>query len=672
MRKLFFAVVCLGMSLQMQGQPETSSIEPNLKYGKPSKEELAMKTYDRDTTAVALILFHTGKSEFSYAIDDFLLNTQHFVRLKVLKPEGVDYANITIPYYSPADRLTDKDNIYKIDACAYNMENGKCVKTPMKKEFISRERVNDKVMLLKFSIPAVKVGTVVEYSYFTKSDYYSQIDNWEMQEDIPVVYNQYNITIPNTFIYNVEIRGKDQVQIKEKETSTHITVKNPAGLPESIGILSREINFTAWHLPAIKQEEAFCWCPDDYKVQVSFELQGTNFPGTGYKPYTNTWEDIDKHLLKPENESFGQHLSLSNPYRTELKAVYSDKLSFYELLAGAFDLLKSQIAWNGKYQFYSKDPLKAKEARSGSNADLNFILIGILKDLGIKAYPVLLSLRSNGVLPFTYPSVQKLSTFILAIEKPDGKYVYLDGSMDIPAVNVLPQELLVEKARILNPQEEENKRWVNLRQLSNNLTRVLVQATIAPQEVKGNSTVVYQEQKAVEFLKEKNQQADNAGYISQLETKLNCHIDSHQIDKTSAEQIRVVEQFNFTRKLDNNNDRLYINPMIFAHLTNHPFTQPERVLPVEFPYPYSYIIGVSLLLPEGYTVEELPKSQSMMTEDGKLSFKYITEKNGTQVDLQYTFQMKTSTFIPLQYAQLQKIWSTAIEKNNALIVLKKL
>lgn len=672
MRNQFFAAACLCASMQMQAQTATPSIEPNLKYGKPSKEELAMTVYDRDTTAVALVLFHTGKSEFSYSIDDFLLSTQHFVRLKILKPEGVDYANITVPYYSPAERLTDKDDIYKIEACAYNIENGKCVKTPMKKEFISRERVNDKIMLLKFSVPAVKAGTVIEYSYQAKTDYYYHIDNWEMQGDIPVVYNQYNITLPNTFIYNIEIRGKDHVQTKEKETSTHITVNNPAGQPESIGILSRDITFTAWHLPAIKQEEAYCWCPDDYKVQVSFELEGTNFPGTGYKPYTKTWEDIDKNLLNQENETFGKQLSLTNPFRTELKAVYSDQLSFYESLVCAIKLLKSKIAWNGKYQLYSKDPLKAKEARSGSNADLNFILIGMLKDLGFKSYPVVLSLRSNGVLPFTYPSVQKLSTFILAVEKPDGGYVYLDGSMPIPAVNILPQQLLAEKARILNPQEDEDKRWVNLRQLSNNLTRVLTQVTITPEEVKGNTTIVHQEQKAEEFLKEKHQQEDQASYIRQLAATLNCRIDDYHVDQTTSEQIRVAEQFKFTRKIDNNNDRLYINPMIFAHLTANPFTQTERVLPVEFPYPYSHYTTVTLLLPEGYTIEELPKSQSVMTEDGKLSFKYIVEKKEKQIDLQYTFQMKTATFIPLQYTQLQKVWSTAIEKNNALIVLKKL
>ena len=28
-----------------------------------------------------------------------------------------------------------------------------------------------------------------------------------MQEEIPVVYNQYEITIPHVFVYNIEFRG---------------------------------------------------------------------------------------------------------------------------------------------------------------------------------------------------------------------------------------------------------------------------------------------------------------------------------------------------------------------------------------------------------------------------------------------------------------------------------
>ncbi|MFR5757331.1 MAG: hypothetical protein ACLUE2_01530 [Bacteroides cellulosilyticus] len=42
----------------------------------------------------------------------------------------------------------------------------------------------------------------------------------------------------------------------------------------------------------------FCWCPEDYRIQVSFDLQGTNYPDEGYKPYSQNWEDVDKQLTR--------------------------------------------------------------------------------------------------------------------------------------------------------------------------------------------------------------------------------------------------------------------------------------------------------------------------------------------------------------------------------------
>lgn len=56
------------------------------------------------------------------------------------------------------------------------------------------------------------------------------------------------------------------------------------------------------------------------------------------------------------------------------------------------------MAWNGRYQLYSKELEKVIKKGSGSNADLNFILISILKDFGLEAYPVVMSRRSSGML----------------------------------------------------------------------------------------------------------------------------------------------------------------------------------------------------------------------------------------------------------------------------------
>ena len=40
-----------------------------------------------------------------------------------------------------------------------------------------------------------------------------------MQEELPMLYNQYKITIPHVFIYNIELRGKDYIQVKQRDSS---------------------------------------------------------------------------------------------------------------------------------------------------------------------------------------------------------------------------------------------------------------------------------------------------------------------------------------------------------------------------------------------------------------------------------------------------------------------
>ena len=92
--------LCFPMAFSQQA---TTVIKPDLKYGKPSKEELSLETYAPDTTAVAVYLFHKGKSGFTYN-DKFELYTEHWVRIKILKPQGVSQADVAIPYYAPSDR----------------------------------------------------------------------------------------------------------------------------------------------------------------------------------------------------------------------------------------------------------------------------------------------------------------------------------------------------------------------------------------------------------------------------------------------------------------------------------------------------------------------------------------------------------------------------------------
>ena len=134
MEKLFtlciYLFLCISYALAQQSDPV---LKPNLKYGKPTKEELSLTTYAPDTTATAVCLLHQGKTYFTYN-DFFKLHTEQVIRVKILKSQGTSYADVAIPYYSPTDTHKEADRIEKLDGASYNLENGKIVKTALTSE----------------------------------------------------------------------------------------------------------------------------------------------------------------------------------------------------------------------------------------------------------------------------------------------------------------------------------------------------------------------------------------------------------------------------------------------------------------------------------------------------------------------------------------------------------
>jgi len=662
----------LGLSAQ-----EIPDITPkiNLKFGKVSKEELLMSNYPNDTTAKAIILFHIGNSNFTYKENQFGLLTDHTLRIKILKPSAENYANISIPFYSSEERKESQDNIYDIEAASYNIENGKIIKNNIKSNLISRERVNDHTMLVKFTIPSTKVGSIIEYRYKSYTDHFNEIDNWEMQEEIPTLYNKYHILIPNLYVYNIEMRGRDKMKITEKEGSVHITHKLHPGVGEIANdffISARDLTFSSYHIPALNQDEIFCWCPSIYKQQISFELQGTNFHQEGYKPYTQTWGDIDKTLLKKENEWFGKQLqNLTNPFREETLKINREVNSKQEKVIKAFKHLKSQIAWNGKYLLYSKEPLLAKEKKSGSNAEINFIFISMLKELGINAYPTVLCTRYAGILPFYLPSIQKLNTFVVAIEG-DNNMLYVDGSMTEPTLNTLPPVLLVNKARILNPNLEEKNKWVDLMSLNKNFTQIITNATIANHQITGHRVSIYQDQEAAELNRKYSLSDDHLGIIQKIENNYKCKVLKYDQEIEGIYPYKIKNQIDFTLPLEENKDCIYLNPMLLVSKMDNPFIESKRELPVEFPYTYSHYENATITIPTGYKVEETPKNIIISTQDKKLSCKYSITVTGDQLLLNYMFLIGKSIFTPQEYSQLQQIWNSLIEQTKSLVILKKI
>lgn len=653
---LVILIGCFHLSAQ-----ETPFV-PNSKFGKPTQEELTMTTYALDSSATAIILYHETNATYDWGIEDFRLIYRYKVRMKILKPEGTSFANIAIPYYEPKDNSNRRETILQLNADAYNLENGKVIRTKMKKDLVFKERVNDKYMQLKFSIPQVKEGTVIEYEYQSQSDLYYYIDDWKAQHEIPTLYTEYDITIPEYFKFSVEMHGSEKINSEQNSANINFGIKG-----QTFQCTASNMRFTGTQLPALKDDN-YVWCLDDYCTQVSFEFKGIEIPGSVYKSFSKTWEDIDETLRS--DKDFGSRLKMDNPLKEEMASLKLDQMqSCEEKTSAIYSLLKSKVRWNEKYALYGNSAKQVMKEGTGNNADINFILISMLKDAGITAHPILMSRRDRGQLPLSHPSLQKLNTFVVGIVPNDTTLLYLDGSVEDGYINTLPPALMVARARLLTP---KGSTWVNLQNTDKSLNRCNINATLAPDgTITGTKQTLYTGQYAAKMRNKYRNAKDSTDFINKLASEENISVKSHQINNIKCFAPQVQETMQFEKHSTVNDRFIYLNPMIFLHISESTLKQAERRLPVEYPYTSSFAVYVTLTLPDGYIIDEIPESIQIRTQDQMIVCRYNVLQNGNTIGIRYQFTQSKILFTPDEYPELKKLWEMIAKKNTEMLVLKK-
>ena len=87
---------------------------PDYRFGKVSAEELRMTSYDKAPDAAAVYLYE--ENSLFYQIDrEIGLTSDYRARIKILKSDGTDQANVSIPY---TDEYSVRESVFGIDAVA--------------------------------------------------------------------------------------------------------------------------------------------------------------------------------------------------------------------------------------------------------------------------------------------------------------------------------------------------------------------------------------------------------------------------------------------------------------------------------------------------------------------------------------------------------------------------
>lgn len=623
---------------------------PDYRFGKVSEEELRMDVYDLDPDAEAVILYE--ESSLTYNITpQFSRMLDYRVRIKILKPEGSGQADVSLPY------TIQKESYSGVDAVAYNLVNGKIVKTPLKKQYVFRETVDEERRLLKFSVPEVRAGTVIEYRYRKNSENVTYIPPMRFQHEIPVVRAKMSASIPEFLRFNLNTKGYVRIDVHEASTSSTIP-----GTDFSYGI--REIRGEAVDIPALKREP-FVWCLDDFRGMLEFELSQIAMPHSMIRNFATSWKDVNKTLAE---SSFEQHLRIGNPFREEVAAIRVQQSDPLRKAHDVLRLVQSKMAWDETYRLFSENPRAAAKKGAGSSADINFVLAAALKDAGFQVTPILLNPRHAGRLPYTHATIDKINTFILRIPLADGGYAYLDGTDPHSDVNLLPVQLLADRARIYG--EDGPDGWCDLSRISQSVHSIsMILEFDSDLALAGEAIENFTAHAALDQSRAYTEANTEEEYVEKLETSQHIRIDDLSIEGIGTS--KVTRNYRMIIAPEQAGEFLYLNATIQPFLSANPFKETERMLPVEQRIPMTYTIRSSIRLPEGYALEEAPKNASFVCCDGDLSCRYISQVSNGCLQFSFVFTMKRVVFLPTEYEELSAFYGMVVQLNNSRIVLRK-
>ncbi len=640
---------------------EAMALDVNKKFGKPTDEEMSMTVYAPDPDADAVKLYSNTDVQFDFMVDDFWVVYRVKERVKVLKPEGASAADVTIVFYDPQGS-SNGDRISGVKGSAYNLEDGKVVRSKLTGDLKSKERVDKYYSQVKFSIPNVKVGTVIEYEFQRQSPYIYTISDWDAQCAMPVFFTEYTITIPEWFNFNTAMHGRATITGSRKDDTFKAVL--PGGLLTCAATIH---HFEGKELPAVKDDD-YIWCIDDFMTKVEHDLRSINITGSYYKNFQSTWEDIDKMMMG--DEDFGKYFNMDNPLAKEQADLKLDGLTAKEKTEKLRDLLLAYYTWDQNYGLYSISPKKLQKEGTANSCTLNFALMSMLRDAGITACPVVLSRRSKGRLPYAHPSVSALNTMVLAVaDAADSTVFYVDAAAKGYPVGTLTANELVDRGRMLT--KSGNARWVDLRDCCDGKVITLAKATVTPDGMlQGNYNAVYHGIASGHYRDIYRDVTDSVAYVEHFATSNNVEIDSFELTGIDSNSDEVKEDLTFSRSLNTDDEHIYLNPFLFIDATN-PFKAETRDLPVEFMYNTTNRQTIQLTLPEGYVVEELPSSFTLVMPNEDMNARMRVRQSGNTLVINYNFSRKTLLYDTDNYSYLRDFWATAEQKLGEMIVLKK-
>ncbi|GAA3628856.1 DUF3857 domain-containing protein [Flavivirga jejuensis] len=620
-------------------------------------EDLETNTFKKDSTANAIIVYKYGNSFVDRS--DYDLRTEVKQKIKILNKEGFNKATVTIHLYNNGNK---KERVEQIIATTYNLEDGNITTTRLLKKDIFREKYDENHSFVKFTLPNIKEGSIITYSYKLISPFMFNYKGWDFQSDIPTLYNEYRTSIPANWHYNIKLVGDKKLTINTSEVKKNCLEYRggSAGCVNSV--------YAMKDIPAFIEED-YMTSKSNYLARVEYELQTfKSFDGSVYN-YAKTWKTVD-HEFKTDGD-VGRQLRKPINIKDILPLEIINENDLLKKAKAIYSYVQENYTWNGDYNIFKdvsiKDLIKNK---SGNVSSINILLHNLLKESNINVKPVLLSTRENGFATKIFPVISEFNYLITQVTINDEIY-YLDATDSYLNFDDIPFRCLNGYGRLMD--FKNGSEWVDIKPSKASNVFYKVELHLNENEtISGSITSKRTGYHALNYKKSYYQNSD--AYVEKLENKFPyLDISDFEVTSDGVTSLDFKESYRIDYNYEDTGDYIYLNPFFVKFFNENPFKLQERSYPIDFGYKDTYFYLFKFHLDDDtYTMVESPKDKNIALPNNSGRITFSTKVLGDFINIMLKISFNKAIYEAEYYPYLKEFMSKIVDiQTNSLILLKK-
>lgn len=580
----------------------------------------------------------------------------NYYRIKILTEEGRKYADVEIPFLKGSgSNIKDvKARTIRPDGTIVNFE-GK----PFDKSIVKAKGV--KYMAKTFTMPDVQVGSIIEYTYTVELPSYLVFDShWILSDELFTKAASFSLKPSNNLGCRWTWHALPADSEKPKQDSDHI------------------VHLAVKNIPAFHTED-YMPPENELKSRVDFTYSYENAEPDTQKFWANTGKKWNSSLesfvgkRKAMEQAVASIVSPNDSPQQKLEKIYA---RVQQLRNTSFEEQKSEQEAKRQKQKELSSVEEVWKQGYGSGVQLTWLFLGLARAAGLDASGVWVSDRRHYFFNPQSEDEGKLNTNVVLV-KLEGKDLYFDpGSAFVP-FGMLPwSETGVQGLRL----DQNGGSWVRTSIPESDVSRIDRKANLKISDngdLEGFVTFTFTGLEAVR-LRLDQLHADDAARKKFLEELVQEQIPvaaevelSNQPDWKSSTPTFVAEyKVKVPGWMSGAGRRALVPVGVFTASEKHVFDHAERVHPIYFDFPYERHDDVTITLPVGFQVGNVPGAQTLGGSQSAITYEFKAANDGGNLHLNRRLRIDFVLLEPKYYPTIRNFFQAVRTTDEQQVVLQ--